>query len=309
MKATWIRPAVLLLLAAMALAAAPAPGKDGAAYLDAVRTWRADRVERLRSATGWLAVAGFHWLEPGENPVGSDPKLPVALPEGAAPARVGTLRLLQDEDGDRVIFDPAPGSVSTIDSMAVRGPTTIWTPGTDTRKVETGRVAFWVIPRGGRYAIRVRDPESPIRKNFLGIDFYDIDPAYRVEGVLHPGDGARMIEVPSIMGYTDSSYCPGKVSFTLQGQALELLPMTDGPRDSVLFFVFADGTTGKETYGAGRFLYSDLRPDGTMELDFNEAYNPPCAFNPFTTCPLPPEGNTLPIAVRAGEKNYAEPAH
>lgn len=320
MKSNLIRRAAVIPVLAVTLAAplvihrtaasAATPVKvGGSAYIDSVRTWRAERLKHLTSDTGWLTVAGFHWLEPGENLVGSDPSLAVPLPKGSAPARVGDLRLLQDDEGDRVIFDPAPGSVSHIDSVAVHSPTPIWTADGGAERVRTGRVEFWVIPRGGRYAIRVRDPESPIRKHFLGIDCYKIDPAYRVEGVFHPGDAPDSIEVPSIMGYVDTSYCPGKVTFTLKNQLLSLLPMTDGPTDSVLFFVFADRTTGKETYGAGRFLYSSLRPDGTVTLDFNEAYNPPCAFNPFTTCPLPPDGNTLPVAVEAGEKNYAEPAH
>jgi uncharacterized protein (DUF1684 family) len=148
--------------------------------------------------------------------------------------------------------------------------------------------------------VRLRDPECALRRDFAGIDAYPVDPAYRVVARLEPFPAGTRIEVPNMLGHVDSVETPGAFAFPLRGGTRRLVPMLEP--DSTLFFVFADSTTGVETYGGGRFLYADLRPDGTAVLDFNMAYNPPCAFNPYTTCPLPPEGNTLAMAVRAGEK-------
>ncbi len=150
----------------------------------------------------------------------------------------------------------------------------------------------------------MRDLENPGRKHFSGIRNYRIDPKWRVEARFEPYDPPRRIPIANIIGTVDSMTCPGALVFTAGGREVRLDPVLEAPDATDLFIIFSDETSGSETYGAGRFLYAGLPKDGTTVLDFNKAYNPPCAFTEFATCPLPPAQNALPIAVRAGEKKY-----
>lgn len=285
--------------------AAPAAGGEAEDYVASVRKWQAERLKRLDSDTGWLTIAGFYWLKAGDNAFGSDSSNAVVLPVG--PARAGTIHVVEGEGGVRIDIGPADGTALTLNSQPVTGRTPFYEEGGEEIVAGLGRVAFWIIPRAGTFAVRIRDPESPLRKSFPGIDTYPIDPAYRVQGRLEARP--RQVLVPNIMGYEDSLLTPGPVRFTLGGETVELFPVIEDAADTVLFFIFEDATSGIETYGGGRFLYSGLRPDGTAVLDFNKAYNPPCALNPFATCPLPPAENRLSVAVRAGEKRIAGSGH
>jgi len=290
----------LLPLAAAALVSGFSAASDPVDHAAGIEKFRAERLERLTSDTGWLTVAGFAWLEPGENAFGSDPSLPVALPDG--PERVGVLVYDPGSEEATVVLRAAEGAGLTVDDEPVTERVLVPAPGEEAPVVKLGRVSFWIIPRGDGHAVRVRDPESKMRREFAGIEFYPVDAAYRVEGrVVEPG-ATREIEVPNIMGYTTMEPSPGPVRFTLGEETVELTPTVESGESTTLFFVFSDATSGYETYGGGRFLYADLEENGTVVLDFNRAYNPPCAFTPFATCPLPPEGNDLPVAVRAGEK-------
>jgi uncharacterized protein (DUF1684 family) len=281
---------------------------DLQAYVRSIQEWRAERDARLRSDSGWLTIAGLFWLEPGENTFGTDSADAVVLPAGTAPGRAGTF-VLQGEGADaRVTVRALPGTNLRIGEVPVQEQTLQTDEDGRADRLTLGRVVMWVIRRGNRYAVRLRDPESPLRKSFQGIDCFPIDPSYRVSGDYAPFAEPRSLPVPNILGYADSSLCYGEVRFSLLEQPCRLIPLTGGPTDSSLFLIFRDETSGKESYGGGRFLSATLRPGGKVELDFNEAYNPPCAFNPYTTCPLPPPGNDLPLAVRAGEMAYREPA-
>jgi uncharacterized protein (DUF1684 family) len=262
----WIVALAIGLLAVAVMP--PVSAQESGSYEESISAYRAARLERLRSDTGWLTIAGFHWLQPGDNPFGSDPENKVALPEGGAPEHAGMIRLTETSQKTEVVVETNPDVEIRVDDKKITGSVTIWDGSGEAKQVSVGRVTFWVIPRAGRYAIRVRDPESPLRTEFKGIEFYQVD-----------------------------------------GEFYDLLPMTDGPEDSTFFLVFQDKTSGKETYGGGRFLYADLGRDGILDLDFNKAYNPPCAFNDKTTCPLPPAGNILPIPLRVGEKGYAGRDH
>jgi len=284
-------------------AAALAPADS--AYVASVEAWRSERLSRLTSATGWLTVAGLHWLEPGANGVGSDPANRVLLPADASPPRAGVIRLHPTDPGPEFVLEAFPGSGIRCDSVLVSRETFRVDTDGSSPVFTLGRLSFWIIPRAGRYAVRVRDPEYSLRKEFRGIDAYPVDPAYRVVGRLEALAAPRPVPVPNIMGWVDTMFTPGPVVFALGDTVIRLTPLIDAPSDSNLFFVFQDATSGIETYGGGRFLYSDLRSDGEVVLDFNKAYNPPCAFNPNTTCPLPPEGNLLTRPIRAGEKAYA----
>jgi uncharacterized protein (DUF1684 family) len=274
-------------------------------YRASVASWRAERRERLLSETGWLTITGLNWLDPGDNPFGTDSTNTVVLPAGTAPPRAGVIRMNEREGQVLVTVHPDSGVDVRLDGEPVGTRPLATDASGEPDVLRLGRLSFWVIERGGGYAIRIRDPESPLRAGFTGIDAYPVDPEYRVTGTLE-GDGTvREMAIPNFLGYTSTGFTPGPVAFSLLGTACTLLPIVDGPTDSTLFFVFEDETSGTETYGGGRFLYAGLDPEGRVVLDFNKAYNPPCAFNPHTTCPLPPVGNRLPLPVRAGEMDYA----
>lgn len=273
-------------------------------YIESIESYRAKRLERLRSETGWLTIAGFAWLEEGENSVGTAEGSDVQLPEGTAPASLGILRL-ETGASPRVVLETNPDVSVHIDDKEITGSIVIWEEGGEARKVSADRGSFWVIPRGDGYAIRMQDPECPLRTGFKGIEFYEIDPAYRVVGTLI--DAPDTLDIPNVMGYISRMWCPGPVRFTLNGEDHELFPHLEG--DSLFMFVIQDETTGIESYGGGRYIYCDLEPDGTVVIDFNKIYNPPCVFSPYLTCPLPAERDILPLALRVGEKTYQADDH
>ena len=318
-----IGPAAPCALAAApppAAAAAPPPAAVPATpeppapktYPDSIQAWREARVKRLRSDTGWLTVAGLFWLSPGENSFGANVENAIVLPENSAPEHAGWFRLETGaggqvgREGERVVARARPGVELRLgDSLVTERALRADDAGAPDLLHLGSRLSFFAIRRGERLAIRMRDLESPIRLGFTGIDYFPIDPSYRVVADFTPLDPPRKIPVPNIAGYADSMIVPGTLSFTLAGARCTLTPVHEDPADSLLFIIFGDSTTERETYGGGRFLYADPPRDGRVLIDFNKAYNPPCSFTPFTTCPRPPKGNTLPVAVRAGEKKYA----
>jgi len=286
------RPGLALAAALAALGAAPPD-----AYRATIEAWRAEREAGLRAEDGWLAVAGLFWLRAGANRLGVAAENEIVLPSGSAPERAGTLTL---KDG-RVVLRLAPGVAATIGGLPLserelrsddHGPPDV---------VALGRLRLSVIERSGRHGLRVRDPESPRRLSFAGLRWYPVDESYRVQGRFVPAAGQRTLAVPNVLGDVIEMPSPGDVEFTLHGRALRLVPVLEEGSPQ-LFFIFRDTTAGKETYGAGRFLYADPPAGGTVTLDFNRAYSPPCAYTDFATCPLPPMQNRLAVAIAAGEK-------
>lgn len=280
------------------------------AYVTGVETWRAERMARLQSDTGWLTVCGFHWLQSGENRFGSGDGVPVPLTDASLPAECGAFVVEGSGDGAVVRLVLADGVTAAVnDEPAESG--RVLTPDDPgpPDEVKIGRLTLWVAKRAGSHAIRARDPECRLRTEFAGIESWPVDPAARVVGRYVPFAEPKPLEVPNQAGYVDTTLFYGEVAFEYGGRAVSLRPIVGAPGDTKLFFVFADETTGRETYGGGRFLYGDLSEDGTVVLDFNKAYNPPCSFNPYTTCSLPPPGNTLPVTVRAGEMAYRGAGH
>jgi uncharacterized protein (DUF1684 family) len=168
-----------------------------------------------------------------------------------------------------------------------------------------GRLLFFVIKRGDRFAIRVKVPESAARKEFHGLEYFPANPRYRVVATFTPFVPPKEVSVPTILGTVDKMSSPGRVTFTIDGNELSLEPVLEEPDATELFFIFKDRTSGKETYPAARYLYTELPVGGKVTLDFNQAYNPPCAFTPFATCPFPTKENVLPVRIEAGEKAYA----
>ena len=257
-----------------------------------------DRLEAsLRADDGWLALAGLFWLDEGANTVGGDPDSDIALPETSAPPRVGVI----DFHAGQAILTVADGISVSVDGSPVS--TAILVDDGDHRKpslVSVGTVSFFVIRRGDRTGIRVRDTQSPGRAAFTGRKWFAANPAYRVTGRFVPHAEPRKLPNVNIVGITEMIDNPGRVSFELGGRQHEIEAF-DGGKDR-LFLVLRDATSGKSTYGSSRFLNAPLHADGRVELDFNRAYNPPCAFTPYATCPLPPLENILAVPIEAGER-------
>ena len=279
-------------------ASAPPPA-DPPEHRQEIERWRARRLERLKSPEGWLTLVGLFWLEPGKNAVGSDPGNRVALPAGKAAPFLGTL----DCSGEAVTFHAAPAAGVTsagqpVTTLALRSDRD-----GDPTPLSVGTLTFYLISRGDRLGVRVKDSDSEPRRGFHGLDYFPIDPRWRVEARFEPYAPPKKVAVPNILGSVDPEDCPGALVFTLDGKTYRLDPVLErGETD--LFVIFGDRTNGTDTYGAGRFLYAPPPVGGRTVLDFNKAYNPPCVFTPYATCPLPPPENRLAIRVEAGEKAY-----
>jgi Zn-dependent M28 family amino/carboxypeptidase/uncharacterized protein (DUF1684 family) len=251
----------------------------------------------------YVPLAGLFFLKDGVNTAGSAASNDVRLPS-RVPASVGRF-VYHDQ---KVRFEPSPGSPVTAKGKPVTAPLDLKSDETEPYdELAIGDVAFWLHESGDRRAIRLRDPQSDQAKSFAGYHWFPIDANYRVVGRFIRDPAPHEIKTGSLAGDLQTYTTEGVVEFTLNGETLRLRPMTTRP--DRFYFIFRDGTSGKETYDAARFLYSDLRPDGTTILDFNEAYNPPCSFNEFTTCPLPLPENRLKARILAGEKAYAGPHH
>ena len=273
-----------------------------AGYQTEVEKWRKDRVQRLTSDDGWLTLVGLFWLKQGENRFGSDPNNPVVFPKDKSPAVAGTLTL----KGKTVTIRTAPQVQITSEGKPVTEAVlkSDLDGKEDPTPLEMGSLNFFVIQRGDKTGIRVKDKESPNRKNFLGLDYFPIDPKWRFEAKFEPYPAGKKIPIVNILGMQQPTDCPGAVVFQKDGKTYRLDALEENEKQ--LFLIFADQTTGKETYGAGRYLLAD-KPgtDGKVVVDFNESYNPPCSFTAFATCPLPPKQNRLPFRIEAGEKKYA----
>lgn len=269
-------------------------------HRDAWQSWRDARLDDLRQPDSWLSLAGLYWLADGEHAFGSDPGNPVVFPDNA-PGRIGTFRV-QDST---VTMTVEPGVTVTQDGEPVSEILLVDDHDGDPTLVELGSLSWHAILRSRGVGIRLRDSQSEVLTHFDGIDTYDYDPSWRVEGRFERYDPPRTLPVPSITGVAEEETAPGAAVFVIDGTE-HRLDVTGQPADSSFFLVFGDKTNGPDTYGGGRFLWIDAPdPDGTLVLDFNRAYNPPCVFTPYATCPLPTPENRLPIRIEAGEKKIA----
>lgn len=275
------------------------PQTEGAAYETEIREWQAGRAKGLLRETGWLTLTGLFWLDEGESGVGAAAGNKVRLPE-KAPESVGTLA----RRGTSVTLTTGPGAMVTVGgnpvgSIEMKADTT-----GEPTIAEVGPVQFFVIQRGDRVGVRVRDRENPALQSFRGLEYFPTDPKWRVEARLEKYDPPKQIPILNIVGIVEPLPSPGALVFEIDGKEYRLDPILEEGSDE-LFVIFADATSGGATYGAGRYLYAKpAGPDGTTILDFNKSYNPPCAFTEFATCPLPPRQNRLPIRIEAGEKAY-----
>jgi|SRR5579884_2065487 len=266
-------------------------------YVREIESWRQERAARLKSDTGWLTVAGLFWLREGPNTAGTAADNAIVLPAGAAPAHIGVF----DLHDPTVTFRAQPGVAVQIDGRAAARaelkPDTSEKPDA----VSVNDLTMFVIERAGQFGIRLRYKNSPFRRNFTGLKWYPVRPEYRMEAKFL--SEPKKIRILNILGQTDEEDSPGSVEFTFQGKPYRMVALTE---DNTLFFVFRDRTSSHATYGAGRMLNTPMPRDGKVDLDFNKAYNPPCAYIPYATCPLPPAENRLPFAIEAGEMNYGD---
>lgn len=296
---------VPLVLAAVALAIPPGLQSEGApedmapdVYRQAIESWRSERAEGLSKEDGWLTLVGLFWLQEGENGIGSGLDNRVILPEGKAPARLGLLI----REGKAVRIQVEPGVAVTADGKPVTATGLVSDAGGEPTVLRLGTLSFHLIERGERVGIRIRDSASPVRASFAGLDYFPLGASWRVEARFEPYEPAKSVPIPNVLGTVDPSPSPGAVVFSRGGRTYRLDAL--GEKGGELFLIFADATNGKETYGAGRFLTTPAPRDGKVVVDFNKAYNPPCAFTAFATCPLPPRQNRLALRVEAGEKKF-----
>ncbi|MBI5877868.1 MAG: DUF1684 domain-containing protein [Chloroflexi bacterium] len=263
-------------------------------YLDSIRLFRQKKVDELHGDTGWLALAGLYWLNEGLNTLGTDPACDVLLPDGSAEPHVGTIDFrsgqatLSVTAGTPALVDGQPATTAVLRPDSTGAPTVVW----------LGRLRFVVIERRGRFAVRLWDHRKDTRAGFPGRQWYPIDAAYCVPATLAPYDLPRNVEIADVTGDVGAMPSLGELVFALHGQEHRLVAL--GKLGSLRVY-FRDRTSGDTTYPACRYLDADTAPDGSITLDFNKAYSPPCAYTAFATCPLPPRQNHLPIRIEAGE--------
>jgi uncharacterized protein (DUF1684 family) len=285
--------AVIFLMSALFVVGAAKPEAPDPAYVQSFEKWKADQTADLKE--NWLSLAGLFWLKPGANSFGSDPSSQIVFPKG--PAHAGEFEL----NGKDVSLKLQPEARAVIDGKAVT--TAKLAPDTSEHvtHVEMGTLQFHVIVRGERVGVRVRDTDSVAARNFKGMVFFPLDMNYRVTATWVPADGKKMVEIPNVLGDVTAQPVPGVVTFKVNGEEQRLTAL-GGDAKTGLFFVFNDLTAKSDTYPGGRFLDTGPIVDGHVVLDFNRAYNPPCAVTPYATCPLAPKENRLAVAIPAGEK-------
>ena len=266
-------------------------------HQQAIEAWRASRHERLMQPDGWLTLVGLEWLEGGENRIGAAKDNDIQLSSG--PVYWGSVVLQNDKlhfnnlDTEKVKIndEPLPHAELIPDTEGV--PTII----------SSGTLSIHVIFRGS-YALRIKDSRAEALQNFKGVDNYPINGSWRIDGRFTRAAEGTVMEITNVLGQVSESAVYGTFEFDKDGRTHSLLGLGDAESEN-LWFIFADRTTGHGTYGAGRYLYSDGMPaNGRLTVDFNKAYNPPCAFNPYSTCPVPPQRNRMNILVEAGEKDF-----
>lgn len=249
-------------------------------------------------------MIGLFWLKEGRNTFGSNPAGDIVLPKEKVPEHAGIFVLTNGV----VTFETSPDNGFVVDDRPVSSLQLKTDADDQPTLVRRGSVSFQIIKRGDKLGLRVRDANNPPRANFPGLEFFPADPKWRIDARFEPYNPPKVTSIVNVLGMESGETSPGAIVFEIDGKTYRLDAITekDEPR---LFMIFADNTRGKETYGAGRYLYVDP-PDATgrVVIDFNKAYSPPCAFTDFATCPLPPMQNILPLAIEAGEKYKGHPS-
>jgi uncharacterized protein len=295
--ARWIATVVLTMSVVACRQSVPVVVGDS--YLDDIAKFRDAREAVLKTDTGWLTIAGLFFLTKSETTFGSATGNDIVLPAGA-PARAGTFSL---RDG-KVAVKAASGVSFVINGHTVTS-ADLKSDGAGTPdRIVLQDMTLWVHQSGDRLAIRLRDKNNHLRSEFTGLKWYPVKQDYRVTAEYVPYETPKTMQIPNILGDVDAMVSPGTAAFTMDGQRMQMVAVTDPDRPKELWFIFRDLTTGTETDPAARFLYTPLPENGKVTMDFNRAQNPPCAYNAFATCPLPPQENRMPVRVEAGERMY-----
>ena len=267
-------------------------------YISSIHQWREKRVESLKK--NWLSLRGLYWLEEGKNTIGSDPSNNIIFPEDRAPAFIGEIHLTKNtstvkiREGIEVFNNGNPVKEMPLQSDELGSPTLL----------EMGSLRWHIIKRDDRNGIRLRDSKSPYIDEFTGIESYDIDTLWRIKARFEPHIRPVTMTIHNVIGTSSQFSSPGALVFQIEGKTYKLNIMSEQDAERY-WIIFADGTSGKETYGSGRYLYADAPGEsGFTYIDFNMAYNPPCAFTKYATCPIAPAQNVLPVRITAGEKKY-----
>lgn len=306
----------VLLLSSLGMPAQKAPSgasgsapasSDERAWRQGLDAWRSQREHELSAPDSWLTLVGLEWLKPGVNSFGSAADNQIKI-RAEAPPHIGlltvsgsTVQLLAPSGGfpADLQIDGKPAREGALSADDAKPSTLTW-----------HGLTLVVLPRGGRYALRVKDADSPTRTQFRGLHWYAPDPAYRVTARWIPYNPPQVERIATVIGTTLNMTAPGAAEFLLKGKIYLLEPVIEGGEKDKLFFILRDTTSQTTTYEAARFLHTGLPSNGltqpgNLTLDFNELYNPPCAYTPYATCPLPPEKNRLSVAIEAGEQRYS----
>ena len=298
-----MKPCIFFLaMVVVSILACNAPGQPSVAekkeYEAEIKTWYASREATLKAPNGWLNLVGLFWLNPGSNSFGSDSAKQLVFPAGKIVSDAGYFELR----GDTVRLHARPEAAVTIQGQLVRDAVLYPTITPSPVQVQCGSLRWTIIQRDSLLGVRLRDLDSKLLTNFRGIDHFPIDINYRVKARFEKADSQRSIAITNVLGQTKPEKSPGTLVFTLNGKECRLDVLVE--KDDY-FLIFADATTGQDSYAGGRFLYvKKAVGDEQLVVDFNKAINPPCVFTPYATCPLPPVQNRLPISVQAGEKKY-----
>ncbi|MFA3784038.1 DUF1684 domain-containing protein [Melioribacteraceae bacterium 4301-Me] len=277
--------------------------KGSSEYIEEIKKWHNRRIENLKKENGWLNLVGLYWLKQGENKFGSSSKNDIVFPAGEAPKFIGSFTL----NGSNVRVKINKNIEVKSDGKIVEEMELISDEKGEPTILSYGSLRWFVIKRGEKFGIRLRDLEAPLVRSFTGIETFPINSDWRIIADFKKYDRPRKIEIPNILGSAEIDSTSGEVVFKKNNKTYSLIALDEG---NLLFIIFGDKTNGEETYGGGRFLYAN-KPDsaGKVILDFNKAYNPPCVFTKYATCPLPPEQNHLDLEVTAGEKMFHGGAH
>jgi uncharacterized protein (DUF1684 family) len=293
-----IRRLTQIFLASVLVLAVSAEAQT--AYSKEIEKWRSDRETNLKKETGWLTVAGLFWLKEGVNTVGAGETFNVRLTDNFKQEKFGEIEF---SDG-KAVLKVEKGVEAQSDGKSIAGPIDLVSDekGKPT-EIRTGTQTLYLIKREERFGIRLKDSNSEARRNFKGLHWFPIDESYKVTARLEAWPEPKELSVPNVLGGNFKMKSPGVLKFSLNGKECSLQPMVEDD-DGTLFIIFSDGSNRSETYKSGRFLYAEKPVNGEVILDFNKAENPPCAFTPYATCPLPPAGNKLEVEIKAGEKRY-----
>ncbi|MDH3626140.1 MAG: DUF1684 domain-containing protein [Acidobacteriota bacterium] len=288
-----------LLALALTIVGAPVVAQQSL-YQETVESYRQAREKRLQTDYGWLSVIDLYWLPAGKTVVGAGDKADLKLPAEVAPAVVGAIELALG----KVTLDVASGVELTRRDAPISG-IEEWVPGAE-GQIRIGRIQLTLLQRGDRFGVRVKDPARVTQSGFAGLEAYPVDLRWKIPARLTRYAEPKSVVIDTVIETPAEMLSLGTVDFIADGQAVHLEALVNSASDSEIFIIFKDSTNGTTTYGAGRYLYARIHPGDRVDLDFNRAYNPPCAFTSFATCPLPPQQNRLTVPVPAGEQ-YGAP--